>query len=76
MPPKAKPPSTATAQTIGLRIKEQRESLSISQSDLGGAIGVSYQMIWKYENGKGRLSAEHLAKIAVFLKTDVEFFYM
>lgn len=67
----------ATALTIGLRIKEKREASSVSQTDLGAALAppVSYQMVWKYENGKGRLSAEQLAQIATILHTDVAFFY-
>lgn len=68
MTPRKKVP---TAETIGLRIKEARETRGLTQTDLGAILGVTYQMVWKYENGKGRLSAEQLTQIATALGTDV-----
>lgn len=65
----------ANAATIGLRIREAREAAGMTQGALGDALGVTYQMVWKYENGKGRLSAEQIAQIADTLRRPVESFY-
>jgi transcriptional regulator with XRE-family HTH domain len=36
--------------TIGERIKERREMLNISQTDLAARVGISKQTLYKYEN--------------------------
>ena len=47
----------------------------MSQTDLGKALGVSYQQIWKYENGKNRLGASRLQQIANVLNVAPDFFF-
>jgi transcriptional regulator with XRE-family HTH domain len=47
-------------QHIGNQIRELRLKLGMSQTRLGQALGVSFQQIQKYENGKNRLSAGQL----------------
>jgi transcriptional regulator with XRE-family HTH domain len=41
---------------VGERIRLLRKRRKMSQSDLGQAIGVTFQQIQKYENGKNRAS--------------------
>lgn len=41
---------------IGANLKHEREIRGYSQTALGRAIGLSYQQIQKYENGKSRIS--------------------
>lgn len=65
----------ADNKTIGLRIKERREALNISQEKLGEMLGVTYQQIQKYEKGINKVSAERLAIIAKYLKISVGFFF-
>ncbi len=48
---------------IGIRMRERRLALQISQSELGSKLGVSYQQVQKYENGANRVSAARLFDI-------------
>lgn len=56
-------------------IRAQRKLLGLSQNDLGGAVGVSFQQIQKYERGFNRVSCSMLAKISMALQTPVSKFF-
>lgn len=56
---------------IGARIRAARLSLGISQERLAGAIGVTFQQVQKYENGKNRVAAATLVLIARALRCPV-----
>lgn len=60
---------------VGARIRGRRLGLSISQTKLGQAIGVTFQQIQKYESGTNRVGASNLYRIAKALGVDVSFFY-
>jgi DNA-binding transcriptional regulator YiaG len=60
---------------IGLRIKQRRRALRISQSVLAKMIGVSFQQIHKYETGRSSVSAARLFTIAQALETDPGVFF-
>ncbi len=60
---------------IGKRIKAIREDMGISQTILGNLVGVSYQQIQKYENGRSTISAEKLDRIAASLRIPVLYFF-
>ncbi len=45
---------------IGLRVKTYRDIKGLSQTDLGEKIGVTFQQIQKYENGKNKVSVSRL----------------
>lgn len=49
---------------IGRRILEARLSADQSQSDLGRAIGLTFQQVQKYEKGTNRVSVSRLISIA------------
>ena len=49
---------------IGERIRARRNQIDISQETLGGALGVSFQQIQKYEKGMNRVGAGRLPQIA------------
>lgn len=51
---------------LGDNIKELRESMGISQKELGQSVGVSDVMISMYEQGKKRPSLENAEKMAAF----------
>ena len=53
---------------IGHRLRSFRLAAKMSQSDLGAKLGVTFQQIQKYENGKNRLSGSRLIKAAETLK--------
>lgn len=59
---------------IGRRIKERRTEIKMSQSKLGEQLGVSFQQVQKYENGKNRVSASTLFKISQALGIDFSYF--
>lgn len=48
---------------------------SMSQEELGVAIGVSFQAIQKYETGENRLSASRLLRAARMLARSPTFFF-
>jgi transcriptional regulator with XRE-family HTH domain len=56
---------------VGARIRIQRKALSLSQSGLADALGLTFQQIQKYERGANRISASMLVKTATRLKTTV-----
>lgn len=49
---------------VGARIRMRRQSLKVSQSSLGDALGITFQQVQKYERGTNRVSASMLVKIA------------
>ncbi|MBR0940956.1 transcriptional regulator with XRE-family HTH domain [Bradyrhizobium diazoefficiens] len=53
----------------GMRIRSRRLELHVSQSELGAALGITFQQIQKYEKGVNRVAAARLNEIAAFLKT-------
>ena len=67
---KTKKPN-ATDILVGQRIRQRRLLLGISQTELGGSVGVTFQEIQKYEKGINRISIGRLVEIAETLKTDV-----
>jgi transcriptional regulator with XRE-family HTH domain len=53
---------------IGIKMRERRLALQMSQSELGLRLGVSYQQVQKYENGANRVSAARLFDICEALE--------
>lgn len=60
---------------VGARVKLRRTLLGLSQSELGAAIGLTFQQIQKYERGGNRISASTLHHIAEALDVPVSFFF-
>jgi transcriptional regulator with XRE-family HTH domain len=60
---------------IGKYIRERRENLGMTQTDLAMKAQVSYQQIHKYEQGANRISASRLGMIAKALQLSVQEFY-
>jgi transcriptional regulator with XRE-family HTH domain len=56
---------------VGSRIRVQRKALSLSQTNLADALGLTFQQVQKYERGANRVSASMLVKIAKRLGTSV-----
>jgi transcriptional regulator with XRE-family HTH domain len=56
---------------VGSRIKQARHAAKVSQSELGKALGVTFQQVQKYERGSNRVSAGALQIIAERLKVPV-----
>lgn len=52
---------------VGAQVAKRRQLLGYNQSDLGRALGLTFQQIQKYEKGSNRISASKLFAIAAFL---------
>lgn len=52
-----------------------RNEEGLSQSEVGEAIGVTFQQIQKYEQAKNRVSASTLFRLADVLKRDISYFF-
>ncbi|MEB2846487.1 helix-turn-helix domain-containing protein [Rhizobiales bacterium RZME27] len=61
--------------TVGSNLRRFRQVAGISQSALGGALGVTFQQIQKYERGTNRVSASRLQQIADVLNVKVSDFF-
>ena len=60
---------------VGARIRMQRMVRGVSQTDLGNAVGVTFQQVQKYEKGSNRVSASRLQGIADALQVTPGFFF-
>lgn len=60
---------------VGNRVKARRQTLGISQEKLGGALGVTFQQVQKYEKGTNRISASRLQQIGAVLGVPVGYFF-
>ncbi len=59
---------------LGMKIRARRSELGMSQSELGGKLGVSFQQVQKYEKGVNRVTAPRLQQIALVLNCNISFF--
>ncbi|MEH6677499.1 helix-turn-helix domain-containing protein [Phenylobacterium sp.] len=60
---------------VGMRLRLRRRELKVTQSELAGHLGISFQQVQKYERGMNRLSASRLYEIARILRVGVEYFF-
>src|SRR5215475_12970074 len=60
---------------VGRRVRLQRMSAGMSQTQLGDKIGVTFQQIQKYEKGKNRIGAGRLTHIAAALHVPIAVFF-
>lgn len=60
---------------VGLRIRQRRILLGLTQQQLAEMIGVTYQQAHKYERGVNRISAGRLYEIAQVLGVGVGYFF-
>lgn len=60
---------------VGENIKRLRHSRDVNQSELGNALGLTFQQVQKYEKEANRVSASKLHGIATFFKVDIGVFF-
>ena len=60
---------------IGARVRLARTKMGWSQTQLGDALGISFQQIQKYERGANRISCGTLIRIAQLLNEPVMTFF-
>jgi transcriptional regulator with XRE-family HTH domain len=59
----------------GSRIRRFRKGRKMSQAQLGKKLGVTFQQVQKYENGKNRVGASRLQMISTALDVPVGQFF-
>jgi transcriptional regulator with XRE-family HTH domain len=62
---------------FGEKLEARRRTMvrKLSQGELAQAVGMSFQQVQKYEEGKNRMSAALMVQIAAVLKVDVQYFF-
>src|SRR5471030_999320 len=60
---------------VGSRVRMRRMMLSMSQTKLGDALGLTFQQVQKYEKGTNRIGASRLQHISQILQVPAKFFF-
>jgi transcriptional regulator with XRE-family HTH domain len=60
---------------IGVRIRERRMVLGLTQLQMADLIGATYEQVHRYERGINRIAAGRLYNIALALGVDVSYFF-
>jgi transcriptional regulator with XRE-family HTH domain len=60
---------------VGNRVRMRRIMLNMSQTDIGDALGLTFQQVQKYEKGTNRISASCLQQLCEILRVSVAFFF-
>lgn len=60
---------------VGKRVRLRRQLLGMSQEKLGGALGLTFQQVQKYERGANRIGASRLFEMSRVLDVPVAFFF-
>ena len=60
---------------VGSRVRMRRMMLAMTQTDLGDALGLTFQQVQKYEKGTNRVGASRLQHISQILQVPVAFFF-
>ncbi len=60
---------------VGLRLRQRRSLLGMSQTDLGKAVRLTFQQVQKYERGFNRISSSRLFEFAKVLDVPVAHFF-
>lgn len=60
---------------VGERIRQRRILLGMSQTNLGQAVGLTFQQVQKYERGSNRVSSSRLYEFAKVLNVSVAYFF-
>ena len=60
---------------VGMKVRQRRRHLKVSQQELAGSVGIKFQQIQKYETGTNRISASKLWDISKQRDTTVSYFF-
>jgi transcriptional regulator with XRE-family HTH domain len=60
---------------VGLRIRQRRRLLGVSQEQLAAALGLTFQQVQKYERGTNRVTASRLYDAARILDVPISYFF-
>jgi len=60
---------------VGGQLRIARELTGLTQTEVGRALGMSFQVIQKYEQGEIRVSASRLFQLAKLLRKSPDYFF-
>lgn len=60
---------------VGGQVRLRRAQIGMTQSDLGGKLGLSFQAVQKYETGENRISASRLYQLSRVLEVPLAYFF-
>ena len=60
---------------VGIKIRQRRWLVGMTQQQLAAEVGIKFQQVQKYETGANRVSASRLWDIAGTLQVEVSFFF-
>ena len=60
---------------VGIRVRQRRVLLGMTQTDLADTMGLTFQQVQKYENGMNRISASRLYGLSQVFDVTVEYFF-
>ena len=60
---------------VGARVRQRRTLIGMTQTDLGDALGLSFQQVQKYERGTNRIGSSRLFKLSQVLDVPINFFF-
>ena len=60
---------------IGMKIRNRRKELGLSQERLAEAIGITYQQLQRYEGGKGHLNTDRLQALTGALDIPMSYLF-
>jgi transcriptional regulator with XRE-family HTH domain len=60
---------------VGARVRSRRTLIGMTQRQLAKKLGLTYQQIQKYEDGRNRIGASRLHQIATILEVPIHFFF-
>jgi transcriptional regulator with XRE-family HTH domain len=60
---------------VGIKIKIRRSACGLTQGEFGKKLGITPQLVQKYENGKEEITCKTLYNMATVLGTRIEYFF-
>lgn len=60
---------------VGKKVREARVAKGLSQGQLGGVLGVSFQQVQKYEKGTNRIGSSRLWGMSQALDVPIAYFF-
>ncbi len=60
---------------VGIRVRQRRVLLGMTQTDLADTMGLTFQQVQKYERGMNRISASRLYGLSQVFDVTVEYFF-
>jgi len=60
---------------VGLRVRQRRTLMGLSQTQLGESLGLTFQQVQKYERGFNRIGASRLFELSRVLGVPITYFF-